>query len=271
MRSNELAKTAGVSVRTLRHYHAIGLLPEPPRGENGYRNYGPEDLVRLLRVKRLSSLGFSLSRIGDVLDEMDASLADSDGTHATDALDELDRELAAHIERLQEQRRTITLLKQEQLDVDLPVRFARIKKLFEGLSASASITKGDREALLVAGNLFTEEDADELERVVTALFDDDMIEQLQTVQARFDELPPNAARCEIENAVDAAMELLGPFIDCFDSENWDDDYDDAESLMREIAQKDLNEAQRIATDLLEEALKARIFERMPSSPSKNPE
>lgn len=32
MKSSELAKLAGVSVRTLRHYHAIGLLPEPPRG-----------------------------------------------------------------------------------------------------------------------------------------------------------------------------------------------------------------------------------------------
>ena len=74
MKSSEIAKLAGVSVRTLRHYHAIDLLPEPPRGENGYRDYGAGDLVRLLRIKRLSSLGFSLSRISEVLDEMDAHL-----------------------------------------------------------------------------------------------------------------------------------------------------------------------------------------------------
>ena len=67
MKSSEIAKLAGVSVRTLRHYHAIGLLPEPPRGENGYRDYGAGNLVRLLRIKRLSSLGFSLSRISEVL------------------------------------------------------------------------------------------------------------------------------------------------------------------------------------------------------------
>ncbi|MEI3308806.1 MAG: MerR family transcriptional regulator [Eggerthella lenta] len=85
MKSSELAKLAGVSVRTLRHYHAIGLLPEPPRGENGYRDYHAEDLVRLLRVKRLSSLGFSLSRIGEVLDEMDANLAEASGRHADEA------------------------------------------------------------------------------------------------------------------------------------------------------------------------------------------
>lgn len=39
MRSNELAKLAGVTVRTLRHYHAIGLMAEPSRAENGYREY----------------------------------------------------------------------------------------------------------------------------------------------------------------------------------------------------------------------------------------
>ena len=71
MKSSEIAKLAGVSVRTLRHYHAIGLLPEPPRGENGYRDYSAGDLARLLRIKRLASLGFPLARIGDVLDEID--------------------------------------------------------------------------------------------------------------------------------------------------------------------------------------------------------
>ena len=64
MRSGELVSLAGVTVRTLRHYHAIGLLAEPPRSENGYRSYGPEDLLRVLRIRQLASLGFSLDKIG---------------------------------------------------------------------------------------------------------------------------------------------------------------------------------------------------------------
>lgn len=148
------------------------------------------------------------------------------------------------------------------------MRFARIKKLFEGFSASLSITNNEREALLLAGNLFTEEDADELERVIVALYDGEMIDQLQAVQARFDELPADASRDEIDRAIDAAMELLGPFIDCFDPANWDKDYDSvSEDLLREITKKDLNEAQRVATDRLAEALEARILERIPSTSS----
>ena len=88
MRSNDVAKLAGVTVRTLRHYHQLGLLSEPPRRANGYRDYSPADVARVLRIKRLAALGFPLSRIGDVLEEMDAE------EHATSAsaLDELDRE-----------------------------------------------------------------------------------------------------------------------------------------------------------------------------------
>lgn len=161
MKSSEIAKLAGVSVRTLRHYHAIDLLPEPPRGENGYRDYGAGDLVRLLRIKRLSSLGFSLSRISEVLDEMDAHLAEAAGPNADEALDELDRELALQIERLQEQRRTIALLKREQLDPDLPVRFARAAK---ALFAAEHFNDGERQAMLIMGHLYDEGEVAELER-----------------------------------------------------------------------------------------------------------
>ena len=134
MRSNDVAKLAGVTVRTLRHYHQLGLLSEPPRQANGYRDYSPADVARVLRIKRLAGLGFPLSRIGDVLDEMDA---EENATSAS-ALDELDRELALEIEHLQEQRRTIAELRAEHLDPDLPVRFARILRMLSGVDTLAA-------------------------------------------------------------------------------------------------------------------------------------
>ncbi len=50
MRSRKPASLAGVTVRTIRHYHQIDLLAEPPRDANGYRRYGVQHLVRLLRI-----------------------------------------------------------------------------------------------------------------------------------------------------------------------------------------------------------------------------
>ena len=57
---SELAKTAGVSVRTLRYYDQIGLL-SPLREENGYRSYGAAEAHKLQRIMR--ACGLSLADI----------------------------------------------------------------------------------------------------------------------------------------------------------------------------------------------------------------
>ncbi|GAT66905.1 merR family transcriptional regulator [Planomonospora sphaerica] len=69
MRIGELAALAGVSTRTVRHYHRLGLLPEPERRANGYRVYGlsadaPEELVRELSA-RLQAVRHDRAPAGD--------------------------------------------------------------------------------------------------------------------------------------------------------------------------------------------------------------
>lgn len=64
----ELARLSGVSIRTLHHYDAIGLLRPAAVGENGYRQYGREELLRLQQVLFHRELGLSLADIVAVLD-----------------------------------------------------------------------------------------------------------------------------------------------------------------------------------------------------------
>ena len=64
----EIAKIAGTTSRTLRHYGEIGLLPPSTIGRNGYRHYDRDALVRLQRILLLRDLGLGLPQIGDVLD-----------------------------------------------------------------------------------------------------------------------------------------------------------------------------------------------------------
>ena len=59
MRVSELAGVAGVSVRTIRHYHAIGLMPVPPRA-GAWRDYGVDDAARLLRIRALADAGYEV-------------------------------------------------------------------------------------------------------------------------------------------------------------------------------------------------------------------
>ena len=56
------AKQSGVSIRTLHYYEEIGLLV-PERRANGYRVYGPEDLLRLQQILIQKSMGFALETI----------------------------------------------------------------------------------------------------------------------------------------------------------------------------------------------------------------
>lgn len=64
----ELAAAAGVSTRTVRHYHAIGLMPPAQRRGNGYREYPVGALVRLVRIRRLVDTGLPLPRVRALLD-----------------------------------------------------------------------------------------------------------------------------------------------------------------------------------------------------------
>lgn len=68
---SEVARLAGVSVRTLRHYDSIGLLPPGRVAPNGYRYYGRPELLRLQRILLLRELGVPLPAIGRILDEQD--------------------------------------------------------------------------------------------------------------------------------------------------------------------------------------------------------
>lgn len=64
----ELAKRAGLTVRTLHHYEELGLLRPSGRSEAGYRRYGEADVLRLHRVLALRDAGLSLKEIAPLLD-----------------------------------------------------------------------------------------------------------------------------------------------------------------------------------------------------------
>lgn len=65
---HEVAKISGVSIKTLYHYHKIGLLMPERVAENGYRYYGDKELKRLQQILFYRELDFSLEKIKDALD-----------------------------------------------------------------------------------------------------------------------------------------------------------------------------------------------------------
>jgi Cu(I)-responsive transcriptional regulator len=61
MNISDASRASGLSAKTIRYYEEVGLVPQPERRTNGYRDYGTEELRLLEFVKRARGLGFSLA------------------------------------------------------------------------------------------------------------------------------------------------------------------------------------------------------------------
>lgn len=115
--TSQLAEIAGTTLKTVRHYHKIGLLDEPERSPNGYKRYGAGHLVRLLRIRRLVDLGVPLS---------DIPAAGTADERVEQTLRVLDAELAASIERQQRMRRELAAILDNRASIDLPADFTAL-------------------------------------------------------------------------------------------------------------------------------------------------
>ncbi|PKL94432.1 MAG: transcriptional regulator [Gammaproteobacteria bacterium HGW-Gammaproteobacteria-8] len=67
MRIGQLARRTGCQIETIRYYERVGILPEPERTENNYRQYGAAHQRRLGFVRRCRDLGFSLDEVRTLL------------------------------------------------------------------------------------------------------------------------------------------------------------------------------------------------------------
>jgi DNA-binding transcriptional MerR regulator len=138
----QLAAYAGVTIRAVRHYHQVGLLPEPERDGSGYRTYGAEAVVRLIRIRTLRDAGVPLTRVQELLD------ADAE-TFAAAVVD-IDRQLRADIRELQAHRRRIAQLAAGD-SLALPEEAVDYLDRLRATGAPAELVDAERDAwILVA-------------------------------------------------------------------------------------------------------------------------
>ena len=99
MHIGELAERTGLSTRTVRHYDDVGLLHPTGRTEGGFRLYSKDDLQRLLVIRRMKPLGYSLEQMAELLSILDG-LHTADGSER----DRLQAELDAYVTDTEERR-----------------------------------------------------------------------------------------------------------------------------------------------------------------------
>ncbi|MFJ1455594.1 MerR family transcriptional regulator [Nocardia sp. N2S4-5] len=163
--TRQLAALAGTTLRAVRHYHEVGLLDEPERASNGYKQYRTEHLLRLLQIKRLSDLGVPLAQIAAM------GRADED---PDEAIRVLDAELAATIERLQRIRAELAVILRDRAPADVPAGFGHLAR---------ELSESDRSMIMIYSRLFTPEAMAQLT---------DMVAHRHPTDDEFDELPADA-------------------------------------------------------------------------------
>ncbi|WP_380165096.1 MerR family transcriptional regulator [Jannaschia sp. R86511] len=165
--TREVAELAGTTVKAVRHYHEVGLLEQPERASNGYKQYGVPHLLRVLQIKRLVELGVPLAQVATM------GRADED---PDEALRLLDADLAASIERLQRVRAELAVILRHRAPVDLPPVFSDV---------GVGLTETDRSMLTIYARVLDDTWQEQMRQVLA--------DQPRTpVDAEFDELPADA-------------------------------------------------------------------------------
>ena len=136
----QLAAYAGVTVRAVRHYHQIGLLPEPERDTSGYRRYGPTAAVLLIKIRTLADAGVPLSRIAEMLDADDEAFAA--------AIGRIDQHLRAEILRLEASREQVARLAAGD-SIALPPEVTSYLDRLREIGASERIVRGERDSWIL--------------------------------------------------------------------------------------------------------------------------
>lgn len=142
----DAAAFVGTTPRAIRHYHEIGLLPEPERGGDGRRRYGHEDMIRLLWIRRMADAGIALDDIRDAFNTGTNPVSADSGDGIGGTLERLEETLAEQETELRRQRTAVQRMRTEGSRMGLLSDFVteRLRSLPEG-----SLRQEDLDTLLV--------------------------------------------------------------------------------------------------------------------------
>lgn len=147
--TSELARLTGATVNTVRHYHKLGLLTEPERMSNGYKQYGASHLLRLHQIRRMRELGIPLSDIGSV---------DDDHEQQQLALKQLESDLDEQIAALEKARAEVVQLLEHGAPIDTAAGFIDI---------AARMSSADRSLMNIYSSLYDDSALAEMRTIMS--------------------------------------------------------------------------------------------------------
>ncbi|MEV0437178.1 MerR family transcriptional regulator [Nocardia sp. NPDC050413] len=166
----QAAAFVGITVKTVRHYHKLGLVTEPERDSAGYRRYGSAELLRLVQVRTLAAAGVPLADIEPLLD--------ADADRFATALAEVGRQLTERIEELTARRDTLHRLSDGNRAL-LPDRAVAMLERMPSLGFPEAEVAATREGWVLARALVPDGFDDYLTDVENAIEDPNFVALLR--------------------------------------------------------------------------------------------
>ena len=194
----ELAGYAGVTTRTVRHYHQVGLLPEPERDASGYRTYDAAAVVALIRIRTLAEAGVPLSRVAELLD--------ADESEFAAALADVDRRLRAQAREIQQHRRRIAQLADGD-SLALPPEVVTYLEALREAGASTTMVDGERDGWILVAARWPERISEFMADKMARLRDHRTV-RLYLLLGELVEVPPEEADAVEEERLVEIADLL---------------------------------------------------------------
>ncbi|NDL56218.1 MerR family transcriptional regulator [Phytoactinopolyspora mesophila] len=249
---SQLAGYAGVTVAAVRHYHKIGLLPEPERDRSGYRSYNAAAVARLIRIRVLASAGVPLAQVEDLLD--------ADPEDFAEEVRELDARLRAEVRRLQDTRKRLARLAAGE-HLALPQSVVGYLDRLRELGVEERYIERERDAWIVVAAQFP----DEIDAVIANkhedLDDPDRVRFYSLVSGALDWSADDPRVVELADILDRILTRW------FESQDLDDDWFDDQmiALLDATMAESAPAAKRLLTLLEERGWKGWTrVERMPA-------
>ena len=260
LRSSQLAKIAGVSVKTLRHYLDKGLLTEPHRDANGYRQDPPSALVRLIKIKYLQTLGFSLQEICRLLEQSTESETFSS------ALEQLHQQVQQNLQQLQNQLRQIEHLMQNPQSVEpLPLEEMDFSSMadewrqhFPDISDEVwqKMMAFDRKLLALSENLNWDDQSKQNTRNAFALLQQhpQLATQITPIVVAFFSLENESEQAEIDAVVEKILAFEKTLVSTGKSSTSRSDSFFVNTF-HQLIEEELNPSQKRVMNLLEQSIR----------------
>ncbi|MEU6133315.1 MerR family transcriptional regulator [Nocardioides sp. NPDC047086] len=215
---SQLASSAGVTVRAVRHYHAKGLLVEPERDHSGYRRHDAAAVVDLIKIRILADAGVPLSRVKELLDAGDDDFKK--------AVAEIDKRLRLEIRERQAHRERIARLVHGDGLALPPEAVAYLERMRE-LGIPQRIIDGERDAWILVAAQQPQSMEAFIRSKVGQLDDPSVVGTYKELEAMLDWLPGDPRLEAMADRIVSQLEAISP-------EDWAAYVDDDQAMPPEL-------------------------------------